>query len=305
MKKLAAGAGALLVLWAGVFLVYLPTRLGKALHVPLTASPADVGLAFEDVDVPVPDEGLTLRGWWMPVGGDGAAVLFVHGGNANKEDTYFGGLDWYAALVARGHPVLAFDLRNHGASDHTPSGRLGMGLEEHRDVSAALSVLAERAPGRLLVGSGVSMGGAALLEAAARDPRLAALVLVDPLLDPRSATLGALHAMLGLPEALLAPTAWSAASFFGLGRGPTPLETGASLRLPILLIQDPDDPVTRARFAAALARANPNVVHHVMPPAAPDHPVMRESGAWGSHAAAFRIHPEETLAQVTQFLDAL
>ena len=284
----------------------LPYQLSKAQNIPFTASPADVGLDYEEISVPVADEGLSLSAWWMPAENARSVILFVHGGNANKEDFYFSALDYYAALVTRGHHVLAIDLRNHGKSDRTETGRLAFGREEHRDVAAALTSIESLAPGLPVIGSGVSMGGATLIEAAAHDSRLEALVLIDPLLDTKSSTLSALVAIVGLPRPLLVPTLWSSNLFFGASlKGPEPLETGATLTLPILLLQDPGDPVTRAEFAAALARANAHVTYHLLPAVSPDDPGIADSGGWGSHASAFRLHPEETLTQITRFLSSL
>lgn len=303
MKKVLMGSVALLSLAAVLSLGVLPSYLMRAQDIPFTASPGDVGLEFEDVSIDVPGEDLQLSAWWMPAEAATAVVLFIHGANSNKEDTYFGALDYYAEWVARRHHVLAVDLRNHGGSSRTNSGRLAYGREEHRDVSAAITRLAELAPGVPIIGSGVSMGGATLIEAAARDERLKALVLVDPLLDPESATLEGMVAVTGLPHFLLMPTLWSARTFFGLGDGgATPLETAATLDLPVLLIQDPDDPVTRAEFASELARANAHVTLDLVPPAAADHPVIVESGPWGSHAGAFRLDPEGTMQRIERFL---
>lgn len=304
MSKIVIRVGLLLILaWAIGFLGILPSVLGKAQDVPFTASPEDVGVEYEEIAIPVPDEGLSLSAWWMPAADATSTILFVHGGNANKEDHYFGALDYYASLVARGHHVLAIDLRNHGRSDRTESGELAFGREEYRDVVAALTALEEIAPGLPVIGSGVSMGGATLIEAAARDSRLQALVLIDPLLDNASATMGAMAAITGLPKVILAPTLWSRAVLYGQGGdSSTPLEVASSLKLPILLIQDPDDPITRAEFAAELAKRNAQVTYHLLPPAPLDHPAVVDSEGWGSHASGYRVHPRETLDQIESFL---
>lgn len=293
----------LLFLAAVLCLGVLPSQLMRAQDVPFTASPKDVGLEYENVSIQVPDEDLQLSAWWMPAEAATAVVLFIHGANSNKEDTYFGGLDYYAEWVARRYHVLAVDLRNHGGSSRTNSGRLAYGREEHRDVSAAITRIAELAPGLPVIGSGVSMGGAALIEAAARDERLTALVLIDPLLEPQSATLGGMVAVTGLPACLLRPTLWSATTLFGLDPGgATLLDTAGALDLPVLLIQDPGDPVTRAEFASELARANPRVTLELVPSAAADHPVIVESGPWGSHAGAFRLDPQGTMQRIERFV---
>jgi pimeloyl-ACP methyl ester carboxylesterase len=304
-KILVIGIGLVVLGWIALFLVYIPSQLAKAQPLPTTQTPGDVGVAYETVSIMPAGENLTLSAWWMPAPDPVATVLFVHGANSNKQDFYFGALAYYAALVARNYNVLAIDQRNHGESDPSPSGRLAFGREEYRDVVAALDWLERRAPGVPVLGSGVSMGGATLIEAAARDERMVGLVLFDPLLDSSSSSLAGMTAMTGIPEPLLVPTLWSANAFFRQGEGPRPLETAATLTLPILLIQDVDDPVTRAAFARQLATRNPHVNLQVMAPAPADDPVVVEAGPWGTHASAFRIRSDEVMSLVDGFVKKL
>ena len=309
MTKILAGVGGILVVaWAVIFLGVLPSQLVQAQVEPFTATPADLGLDYDDVSIPVPGDHLSLSAWWIPTQSatPKSAILFVHGANGNKEDVYFGALQYYAELTSRGHHVLALDLRNHGNSDPTPDRLLTFGREEARDISAALTLIETLAPGLPIIGSGVSMGGATLIEAAAKEDRLAALILIDPLLDIKSAIMGGMHAITGLPKSLLTPTLWSTTTFFGLGDAtPTLLEIASSLRLPMLLIQDPGDPITRAEFSSQLSKANPGILYHLVPPAPADHPVILQSGRWGSHVGAFRLHREEVMGEVDRFLAAL
>ncbi len=307
MKKIVLGVvGFLAVIWAAIFMWLLPAQLVQAQATPFTAGPADVGLDYDHVSIPVASDDLSLSAWWMPAENARSVVLYVHGANGNKEEFHTGGLVYYTELVKRGHHVMAIDLRNHGSSDRTEDGRLTFGAEEHRDVLAALDMIAELAPGLPIVGSGVSMGGATLIEAAARDNRMEALILIDPLLDPRSATRGGMQAILGLPGALLGPTLWSATTLFGLsGDGPRPLETGKGLSLPVLIIQDPGDPVTQKRYSEELAANNANITYHVLPQPPSDHPVLIDAGGWGSHGKAVLLNQEEVMNQVDQFLASL
>ncbi|MEQ9520772.1 MAG: alpha/beta fold hydrolase [Parvibaculum sp.] len=304
MRKILGGGLALLViLWAVLFLGYLPSQLMKAEGPSFINTPDSVGLEFDDVSIPLTDEDLTLSAWWMPAEDAKATILFVHGANANKEDFYFGALDFYKAMVARNVNVLGVDLRNHGGSAKTESGNLAYGAEEYRDIIAALTLIETQSPDLPVYGIGVSMGGATLIEAASHDAPLNALILVDPLLDPASATLAGMQAITGLPAALLRPTVWSATTFFGLGEtDPSLSEKIGRLSLPILLIQDIDDPVTQASFARAAASANDNISYVEMPAVAADHPVLIEAEGWGTHATAYRVYPEQVLAEIERVL---
>lgn len=52
---------------------------------PLWATPADLGMAFEEVQFPAKD-GVRLSGWFIPAGeqANGATLVFVHGWGWNR-----------------------------------------------------------------------------------------------------------------------------------------------------------------------------------------------------------------------------
>lgn len=304
MKRIIGGAALLaLSAWVALFLVYLPSQLMKAGGPAFIDTPAKVGLEFDNVSIVVPDEELSLSAWWIPASNARASLIFVHGANANKEDFYFGALDFYRDMNNRNVNVLALDLRNHGGSDRTQSTNLTYGAEEYLDVLAAINMVDTLAPDLPVYGAGVSMGGATLIEAAFHSAPFKALILIDPLLNPESATIAGMRAMTGLPEAFLKPTAWSATQFFDLGAtSPSLIEKATTLSLPVLLIQDIDDPVTQARFARAVSDANEHIAYVEMPTPPADHPVLAEAGGWGSHATAYRIYPERVLAEIDRAL---
>jgi hypothetical protein len=307
MKKIIIGVVTVVALiWAILFLGIIPSQVVQVASPPFTADPSNVGLDFDDMSIPVAAENLSLSAWWIPAENAQSVVLFIHGANANKEESTAGGLTLYAELVKREYHVLAIDLRNHGDSDRSPSGRLAFGAEEYRDVIAALDIIEEMAPGLPIIGAGGSMGGATLIEAASRDQRMKALILIDPLLDPESASLAGMQAILGLPKALLGPSLWSATTLFGLtGFDPRPLETAQTLTLPILILQDPDDPVTQMPYSQELASGKPNITYHVMPVPPADHPALAERGGWGSHGIAIPFFKEEVMSQMDSFLASL
>src|SRR5262245_40620165 len=59
-------------------LIYFPNMPGRA----LIATPADIGLAFEEARITTAD-GLELHGWYVPAGTGAPAVLFCHGNAGN------------------------------------------------------------------------------------------------------------------------------------------------------------------------------------------------------------------------------
>ncbi len=58
--------------------------------------------------------------------------------------------------------LLLLDFRGHGESEKTP---ISFGIHEYHDVLAATKFMKNRFPDHLLIGLGISMGGAALLRA--------------------------------------------------------------------------------------------------------------------------------------------
>ena len=98
------------------------------------------------------------------------AALLVHGSGGSRARVAA-----HARMLARhGYGVLALDLPGNGESDGHSNG---LGDNAQPAITTALDYLAgaarRRPDGRAI---GVSMGGEVLLEAAARDPRLRAVV---------------------------------------------------------------------------------------------------------------------------------
>ena len=284
-------------------LVAVPQAAVEVAPIPVTGSPADLGLSYESFTVTPADARLTLQGWWMPAAQPVASLVFIHGGGSNRTSEFFGALDFYRALVASGISVAAIDLRNHGHSGQDGQG-LQFGRTEQYDAMAAIEWVRARQPGLPLYAMGISMGGATVIHAAASGAPVDGLVLLDPLLDTNDVFRRGGWVESGLPDSLFSLSSWSARTFFGLpDGGAQALDRAVSLDLPILLIQDPGDPVTRLPFARQLAAANPGVTLWVAPDAAADDERLAWKGRWGSHVAAFQLYPTETLEQLLLFID--
>ena len=120
--------------------------------------------------------GAALRGWFIP-SSNGAAVLLVHGTDADRTQ-----LAPQADLLARhGYGVLLFDWPGHGAS----GGTVTWDANERAALGAALD-FASRAPGIDPDRIGVfafSMGCTIAIQVAARDQRIAALVVEGAVAD--------------------------------------------------------------------------------------------------------------------------
>lgn len=123
------------------------------------------GVATEDVTLRTSD-GVRLRGWYVP-SRNGAAVLVFPGRTGAQRQARM--------LISHGYGVLLVDRRGTGESDGEPNG-YGWGSE--LDIDAAVTFLQGRAdvdPQRI-GGLGLSVGGELLLEAAAHNAGLRAIV---------------------------------------------------------------------------------------------------------------------------------
>jgi dienelactone hydrolase len=198
---LAAGAGATLVLMSGVLPFLHRGERGHgwrrrwavrgavtaviALLVPFGLASVSIGIvqthrprtpigdppsaAYQPVRFEATD-GLELSGWYLP-SRNGAAVLLVSTASGDRHRT-----ERHARLLSEhGYGVLLYDARGAGQSDGSPNG---YGWDWGRDISGALDYLRNRPdvhPNRI-GGLGLSTGADALIDAAARDRRLRAVV---------------------------------------------------------------------------------------------------------------------------------
>jgi fermentation-respiration switch protein FrsA (DUF1100 family) len=128
-----------------VFLADIPGRT-------LTASPANLGLGFEDVSIRTSDNE-RLHGWYVPANRARGVVLFLHGNAGNISHR----LESIATFHGLGLDVLIIDYRGYGQSTGRP-GENGLYL----DSEAAWDYLVSQRnvePGRIII-FGRSLGGA-------------------------------------------------------------------------------------------------------------------------------------------------
>jgi len=298
IRKIAIGVGAGLVLLFLIgWLVVLPSIMVHAVRIAPEATPKAFGAVYSDVHFPTRGGGIALSGWWMEAREPKGVVIYVHGGNGNRRGLYAGGLELQVFLQRQGYDVLAFDQRNHGLSGASPDGQITLGVEESRDALGAVDYAARRAPGLPIVLLADSMGGATSIFAAHDEPRIAKLMLIDPVLDRPTVERGALYADLGLPRLLIPAIAWSANTVFAHAlTARDALQEGENLKQPILLIVDDHDPVCLPRFAYRLAKADPGVTLWI------SHDPDRPTGRWGYHTGAYHLHGKDVEAQLLRFL---
>ncbi len=161
---LLAGVAALMLLFERR-LIYFPQRVHEA-------TPRQLGLAYEDVDLRAED-GARLHGWFLSVPGSRLTLLLCHGNGGNVSHR----LD--RALLAQAHlgaDVLLFDYRGYGRSEGTPDEP-----GTYRDARAAWRWLLAKgqSPGRIVI-FGESLGSAVAVQLALDTEGARALVLESP-----------------------------------------------------------------------------------------------------------------------------
>ncbi len=131
------------------------------------ASPADHGLAFEEVAFASRD-GLTLRGWFIPAQPARGTVVFCHGHAGSMDPD----VKYAPRFHDRGYNVLMFDFRAHGNSE---GQHVSMGYFERLDLLGAMDYLQKRGIESVGV-MGFSMGGAVAMSAAPQSQAIRAVV---------------------------------------------------------------------------------------------------------------------------------
>ncbi len=133
-----------------------------------TFTPWELGVDFAPVDF-VAEDGVTLRGWWLPRAGTDRVVIASTGHRGLKTDL----LGIGSGLWRAGNNVLLYDFRGCGESDLVP---LSVGFHEQRDLRAAVRYARARVAGARLGLMGYSMGAALSLLVAAEDDGILAVV---------------------------------------------------------------------------------------------------------------------------------
>ena len=250
-------------------------------HAPRWPIPeSKLSIAHEEVRIPMED-GRELSAWYV-ASKNGANVLLSHGSGGSR-----GRVVRYIEMLARnGYGVLALDDPGNGESEGHSNG---LGNNVQPAIDTALDYLVERPgvdPARI-AGVGTSLGGEVLLEAAARDRRLRAVVSdgamrpqdgidhTDPKPQDRVAGWFAMQAIRGVSGMRLAPSL-------------TPLMDDIAPR-PALLIaggRAQGEVPTNREYRAA---GGPSVELWEIPDA--------------GHTGGLKTHPKEYEARVISFLD--
>lgn len=280
-----AGAGLALFLFVAV-----PLGLSFLITNTRISSGADISdppsLPVEDIEF-FSSDGIRLSGWWSgraPVAR--GTIVFVHGLNRSRMEM----VDRARAEYERGFSTLLFDLRNHGRSQ---SAYTTLGVEESRDVCAAVRFARERDASAPIVLWGVSLGASsALLGANCAHP--AAIVSDSSFLSLEETVKHHFREIFHLPSFPIADLlilVTRARLHFDLRDGDVEAAVRALPEVPILFIAGGRDWRMPPEIAGQLLEASGNA-HSKM--------LIIENA---THGQAYAEDPGRYLAAVMDFLD--
>jgi len=226
-----------IVLYGGAFFVALPAVFAFLITKPLRA-PVSTRPPSRYEEVRFISDGLRLRAWLARGALELPAVIIVHG----LGDTLESYQEHARIFLDRGHTVLLPDLRGHGGSEgrHTTLG----GHESH-DVRSAMDYLGSEGLGEAgFVLMGHSMGGVAVLLAAADRTDVRAVIAEAPFDSYRNTVAHHARVLYGLPSWVpLIPTTIAGAEWLGGFDADAVDAVAAASRIPapLLAIVDGDD----------------------------------------------------------------
>ena len=214
-----------------------PTGGGSPPKFPYWRDPADASIYFRDVTLTTAD-GVNLAAWYVPaIHASGRAntptILLAHG----FLDRRWFMLHLVPRLHEAGYTVMLLDFRGHGDSDKRPAT---VGREEVLDLQAALDWLEAEGVGGRVGGSGMSMGAATLVNTAAQDDRIEALVLDSSFADWKDTDFGEDYR---LPPEWLVPDV------------PSPEQLIRQVHVPVFIIHGTADVLTNVDHAYRLYTA--------------------------------------------------
>ena len=246
-------------------------RVGLPHRSSVDISPADFGLAFENVDIPAGDH--HLAGWFVPAEPETAAaapesaapgpesaeprpaIVIVHGWESNRGRTFA----HVRYLHAAGFHCLVFDVRGHGDS---PDESLPINVPEFAEDTAAAARWAAARPEVSEVGVvGHSMGGAGAIVAAAHESLIKAVVSASAPADlVRMTRKTFAMAEMNIPEPIATPLAWFTAAVLLIPRrhsveDASATAAAAKYRGPLLLIHGAQDHGVPVSHLELIARA--------------------------------------------------
>ena len=135
--------------------VYFSYSLLYPMNHQIKETPGDYGMKYEDISFKTEDDVL-LKGWYIPSETENL-IIMVHPGYFSRVgfDPKNQGLARITNIEVKflptvkqlqnsGYSIIFFDLRNHGESGKSKSGKVYVGLDEYKDVLAVMDYIRTR-----------------------------------------------------------------------------------------------------------------------------------------------------------------
>jgi alpha-beta hydrolase superfamily lysophospholipase len=267
---------------------YIARFIMKVPRLPLGATPASVGLAYQDVSFPSRIDRLALKGWYI-AGKKTFTIIIVTGMHQNRVDYEIGVLNIARDLVSRGYSILLFDLRGRGESE----GKGVLLTMAERDIGGAVDYIKGRGcPAGQIVFIGFSAGAASSIIFTSQEC-IAAVVSDSCFADVVNTFIGKGVSASGMPRWLI--------KFFGLGtllmsrivygyRKVNPVDRVSAVACPILFIQGGKDDLVSVREAHRLIKASGNPSNELW--------LVPDAG----HTLSYSTDPDGYIDRVASFL---
>jgi len=287
-RWIVAGAAVLVLVSILVLPAILMAGRVYPARAPIDDSPAQLGLAWEDITFRSQD-GIELRGWYLPSpSATDRGIVLAHGIDDNRLQSGIA-LHLTTALLDRGFSVLLFDLRASGISGSAPQT---LGTHERRDVLAAVAYIRSRGVRHVGV-IGFSMGAVASILAAAYDPAIEALVTDSAYADLHVTLVAGMARGFYLPEpAAEIPLLWFRLLTGTDERSVRPVDVvGRISPRPLLIIHGTDDDTVSPADSALLLRAAGGTM------------AERWLVRGGGHTTSYRVEPAEYTRHIVTFFE--
>jgi uncharacterized protein len=249
-------------------------------------TPAALDLPFETHRFPS-ENGSTLEAWHIPGKDERLIVVLFHGYAAGKSTI----LNAARVFHGLGYPTLLVDFYGSGGSSGEETT---LGVEEARDVAAAVDYVRQTWPSRKVVLYGISMGGAAVLRAIAAEKVNADGIILEATFDTLLNTGKSRFRALGLPSS---PFTELLLFWGSLQRGfnffsHNPVDYARSVNFPTLILHGEKDARATLEQARNLAQSFDGKARLIVYPDVP-------------HMAIVDARPSEWTHDVNEFLQRI
>lgn len=258
-------------------------------RLPLADSPASRGLIYRDISFKSRDDGVLLKGWYLP-GSSDSILMIVNGGYQNRIDENVDTLGLAAGMVDRGYNIMLFDLRGRGESEG--EGRALSNIE--KDIGGAVDYLEGEGyrPENIYLMGFCSGAASSCIFASRESP--GALVLDGCFIDVPT-MVARQAADYGIPEFLVRWFMPGLMFMTGLLYDydiVNPVDVVADIDCPILFIHEENDVYIRQEEVRELYEASEN----------PANEFWEINGV--EHSRSYRNFPDEYIKRVDDFLAA-